>query len=215
MACIMTCTDCGESGVPDTLIEGSDRLELLGWLCGLVPGALYCWYRHATRLKICSRCGGTNIIREARAGRPRGEAAHTPRTHYTEAPSALLGRRSEPRARLRLAGRGGSVLAAGLGAWAFVAVNTIEVEPDVAPPRHQYADYEAASLAQRTLQRRRECESLCAQLHAADPIRNRDCVRSCVEQVDITPQQSLARESCAGMLDPAACEIALGGGTTR
>lgn len=63
----MLCTDCGVTAEADTLLPGSDRVELVAWLLGAVLGWLYCARRHWLRRKACSACGGTALVREARA----------------------------------------------------------------------------------------------------------------------------------------------------
>ena len=67
----MMCTDCLRTAEADTLLEGSDTIELLAWCCLALPGLLYCWWRHALRIKICSFCGGRELVREARAAAER------------------------------------------------------------------------------------------------------------------------------------------------
>ena len=62
----MTCTDCSRRGIPATLLEGSDLLEMLGWLCFGLPGLVYCRFRHSVRIKVCTDCGSDNLVREAR-----------------------------------------------------------------------------------------------------------------------------------------------------
>ena len=63
----MLCTECFETSHPQTLLVGSDRLEMAGWLCFALPGWLYCAWRHALRIKACGVCGGVELIRESRA----------------------------------------------------------------------------------------------------------------------------------------------------
>jgi len=67
----MMCTDCLRTAEADTLLEGSDTLELLGWCCFALPGLLYCWWRHVLRIKVCGHCGGRELVREARAAAAR------------------------------------------------------------------------------------------------------------------------------------------------
>jgi len=63
----MVCADCFHVAVPDTVLEGSDLVELLAWACFGIPGLLYCWWRHLARIKVCPNCGSLELIREARA----------------------------------------------------------------------------------------------------------------------------------------------------
>lgn len=63
----MLCTDCFRTSHPRTLLAGSDRVEMLLWLCLAWPGWLYCAWRHALRIKVCGECGGAALVREARA----------------------------------------------------------------------------------------------------------------------------------------------------
>jgi len=67
----MMCTDCLRTAEADTLLEGSDTIELMAWCCLALPGLLYCWWRHALRIKICAFCGGRELVREARAAAAR------------------------------------------------------------------------------------------------------------------------------------------------
>ena len=71
MATRMLCTECFETSRPRTLLTGSDRIELVGWLCLALPGWLYCAWRHALRTKACAGCGGRSLVREARAAAAR------------------------------------------------------------------------------------------------------------------------------------------------
>jgi hypothetical protein len=114
MAHRMLCTSCFETSDPLTLVEGSDRLELLAWCVGGLPGWLYCAWRHALRRRICAFCGGGDLVREARATRRRGPRQAPPSggpsirsaTSPVRWPRALRA----PRARLR---HGGVALALG------------------------------------------------------------------------------------------------------
>lgn len=67
----MMCTECFRTAEASTLLEGSDVLEMIAWCCFGVPGLLYCWWRHALRIKVCSVCGSAELVREARAAAAR------------------------------------------------------------------------------------------------------------------------------------------------
>lgn len=71
----MLCTECFETSHPQTLLAGSDRIEMVGWLCLALPGWLYCAWRHALRLKVCGACGSSALVREARAAAVQASAA--------------------------------------------------------------------------------------------------------------------------------------------
>jgi hypothetical protein len=69
MACRMQCTACLEVAEPETILDGSDLAEIASWLCFVVPGWLYCCWRHSARRKVCRFCGSESLIREAHAAR--------------------------------------------------------------------------------------------------------------------------------------------------
>ncbi|MBW2420962.1 MAG: hypothetical protein JRH19_20650 [Deltaproteobacteria bacterium] len=117
----MLCTSCFRTAEPDTLLEGSDLAEMLGWCAFALPGWLYCAWRHAARLKVCAFCGGGELVREARAARrrrtPQAPPSHGPRilgasgrVHW---PHAL----GSPRERLRQGGAGVALSSALLLTW--------------------------------------------------------------------------------------------------
>jgi hypothetical protein len=104
----MLCTDCFVTTEPDTVLEGSDLLELLGWCCLAVPGLLYCWWRHALRIKVCPCCGSSELVREARAAQQRGQCqaprADGPVVHSLCDPLRWPRALATPRDRLRHGG---------------------------------------------------------------------------------------------------------------
>ena len=63
----MHCADCRATGPADTLLEGSDWIEMASWLLGGLPGWLYCAWRHQLRIKVCGACGSGALMRESRA----------------------------------------------------------------------------------------------------------------------------------------------------
>ncbi len=120
MAVRMVCTDCFHVAVPDTVLEGSDTVELLAWACFGIPGLLYCWWRHLARIKVCPNCGGLELIREARAA----ALDHAPASRLSSGPriSSLSGAVQWPRSlrtpRARMWSGGGTLLLLlGLTAW--------------------------------------------------------------------------------------------------
>jgi hypothetical protein len=67
----MMCTECFRTAEAGTVLEGSDIVEMIAWVCFGVPGLLYCWWRHALRIKVCPVCGSSELVREARAAAAR------------------------------------------------------------------------------------------------------------------------------------------------
>lgn len=63
----MLCTECLHLGAPDTVLEGSDRVELAAWCLLGLPGLVYCGWRHLNRFKTCAACGSPALMRECRA----------------------------------------------------------------------------------------------------------------------------------------------------
>jgi hypothetical protein len=101
----MMCTECFRTAEPGTVLEGSDIVEMIAWGCFGVPGLLYCWWRHALRIKVCSLCGSDELIREARAAAarslPRALPAAEPRVRNLSGPGRWPRPFAVPRERLR------------------------------------------------------------------------------------------------------------------
>jgi len=99
----MLCTECFETSHPETSLAGSDRIEMAGWLCFALPGWLYCWWRHALRIKVCGVCGSQSLVREARAaavGEPAALTQPAPRVSNLNGPVLWPRPFSTPRDRL-------------------------------------------------------------------------------------------------------------------
>jgi hypothetical protein len=62
MARPMICTACGMAGAPRTVTRGSLLIEIVLWLCMLLPGLLYSIWRLTTKHKACRHCGSTVIV---------------------------------------------------------------------------------------------------------------------------------------------------------
>jgi hypothetical protein len=104
----MMCTDCFRTAEADTVLEGSDLVEMLAWCCFALPGLFYCWWRHALRIKVCAFCGSGELIREARAAAERAPRwappAGGPRLRNLSGPVRWPRALAAPRARLRHGG---------------------------------------------------------------------------------------------------------------
>lgn len=55
------CKICGSVGAPKMHKQGTASLELLLWLCFLVPGFIYSMWRLMTKYQTCSHCGSTKV----------------------------------------------------------------------------------------------------------------------------------------------------------
>ena len=62
MATQMFCTNCGTVAPPKTYTKGSMGLEILLWLCFLLPGLFYSLWRLSSRYKGCPACQAPNMI---------------------------------------------------------------------------------------------------------------------------------------------------------
>lgn len=58
----MVCPSCGSRGEPKTITKGSTGIELILWLCLLVPGLIYSIWRLSSRVKGCPSCGSMGMI---------------------------------------------------------------------------------------------------------------------------------------------------------
>lgn len=56
------CKACGATGTGVTATPGSFFVELLLWLCFLVPGLIYSVWRLAGRKRVCRICGSDALI---------------------------------------------------------------------------------------------------------------------------------------------------------
>jgi len=56
------CTNCYKVGIPVNKTPGSILIELVLWLCFLVPGLIYSIYRMVSKKHVCSFCGSNDIV---------------------------------------------------------------------------------------------------------------------------------------------------------
>lgn len=56
------CPSCGSTGSGQTHTKGSIFIELVLWLCFLVPGLIYSIWRLSTRQKVCQKCSNPGLI---------------------------------------------------------------------------------------------------------------------------------------------------------
>lgn len=66
----LICTVCGEAGSTKTVTAGSILIEIVLWMCFLIPGLIYSIWRLTTRRKVCRSCGAAQLVRvDSPAGR--------------------------------------------------------------------------------------------------------------------------------------------------
>jgi hypothetical protein len=56
------CTSCGKIASPALHTRGSFGIEIILWLCLILPGILYSLWRLSSRIEVCAACGSANII---------------------------------------------------------------------------------------------------------------------------------------------------------
>jgi hypothetical protein len=184
----MLCATCGRTDVPDDLVFGSDRLELAAWALLLLPGLLYCLWRHANRRTVCAHCGSDVLLRETRFSRERrvaeGVQDRVGRAVYAAPRVRWLGL---PGTRLRRTGGAGALMATALAGWSLFGTNTIEIEPtSTTSPRGAIADpVRHESLSRFNLES--ECERLCLEFNRTAELAHRECLERCTAPSAIDP----------------------------
>lgn len=58
----MFCTACGHEGESATRTRGNMAIEVVLWLCFIVPGLVYSLWRQGSREPVCSSCGSTALV---------------------------------------------------------------------------------------------------------------------------------------------------------
>lgn len=58
----VVCKACGFHGEPDTVTKGSFAIEVVLWLCFLIPGLIYSFWRLSSRSENCPKCGSSEVI---------------------------------------------------------------------------------------------------------------------------------------------------------
>jgi len=59
---ILFCPNCGTQGKPKLKTKGSFFIEIILWICLIVPGLIYTIWRHTTHYQACRSCGAANMI---------------------------------------------------------------------------------------------------------------------------------------------------------
>lgn len=58
----VVCEICSTVGYPKTQVKGNLLIELVLWVCFLIPGIIYSIWRHASTKQVCKSCGSPSII---------------------------------------------------------------------------------------------------------------------------------------------------------
>ncbi len=58
----MVCKSCGFVGAAKSAVRGSLGIEIILWLCLIVPGLIYSIWRGSSRYNACPACGGKDMI---------------------------------------------------------------------------------------------------------------------------------------------------------
>lgn len=59
---VKLCTECGHEGRTRMETKGSIFIEIILWLCLVVPGLIYSIWRMGTKHEVCSSCGSSKVI---------------------------------------------------------------------------------------------------------------------------------------------------------
>ncbi len=58
----MVCATCGSFANTKSKTSGSLLVEIVLWLCFIIPGLIYSAWRLSSRKGVCSVCGGSNMV---------------------------------------------------------------------------------------------------------------------------------------------------------
>lgn len=58
----MICTHCGTVHHGERVLPGSGWIELILWLCYIVPGLIYSIWRRSKKRPTCAQCGSRDLV---------------------------------------------------------------------------------------------------------------------------------------------------------
>lgn len=58
----MICQNCGTRGEPKTITKGSIAIEIVLWICFIIPGLIYSIWRLTSKQQGCPSCGQPGMI---------------------------------------------------------------------------------------------------------------------------------------------------------
>lgn len=56
------CSSCSYKDKPIIYKRGSGTLEIVLWICGIIPGILYTAWRNYTAIMVCPNCETASMI---------------------------------------------------------------------------------------------------------------------------------------------------------
>jgi hypothetical protein len=56
------CTRCHAVGLPRNEVRGSFGIEVLLWICFIIPGVLYSFWRLSSKRPVCQTCGSDALV---------------------------------------------------------------------------------------------------------------------------------------------------------
>lgn len=56
------CSNCGYMGQAKKVTKGSILIEIVLWLCFLIPGLIYSIWRLTSKHLACPKCGAQNLV---------------------------------------------------------------------------------------------------------------------------------------------------------
>jgi hypothetical protein len=58
----LVCTRCHNIDISKTKTNGSFLIEVLLWLCFIVPGLIYSLWRLSSKKEVCRSCGSQDLV---------------------------------------------------------------------------------------------------------------------------------------------------------
>ncbi|MBY0453320.1 MAG: YqaE/Pmp3 family membrane protein [Burkholderiaceae bacterium] len=59
---VVFCTTCGHEGQGKSTTRGSIFIEIILWLCFIIPGIIYSIWRISSRHNTCVSCGSSSLV---------------------------------------------------------------------------------------------------------------------------------------------------------
>lgn len=59
---VMYCKNCGHTGKTQSKTPGNLAVEIILWLCFLLPGLVYSIWRVSSKNAVCEKCGSKELV---------------------------------------------------------------------------------------------------------------------------------------------------------